>query len=67
MNIPNLPIQLVAVAEGPGAFFGSELSQMLMTEGNAAADRLAAHFCTYTPSCHNNCKLHYNIMVYLYK
>ncbi|XP_077288931.1 rho GTPase-activating protein 190 isoform X2 [Arctopsyche grandis] len=54
MNIPNLPIQVVAVAEGAGAFFVSELSQMLLTEGNAAADRLAAHFCTYTPSCHNN-------------
>lgn len=56
MNIPNLPIQVVAVAEGAGAFFGSELSQMLLTDGNAVADRLTAHFCTYTPSCHNNCE-----------
>ena len=42
-NIPNLPIQILAVTETGGAanaFFNSELSQQLITAGNAAADRL---------------------------
>jgi hypothetical protein len=42
-NIPNLPIQILAVTESGGAanaFFNSELSHQLITAGNAAADRL---------------------------
>lgn len=42
-NIPNLPIQILAVTETGGAasaFFSSELSHQLITAGNAAADRL---------------------------
>ena len=42
-NIPNLPIQILAVNESGGtanAFFNSELSHQLITAGNAAADRL---------------------------
>ncbi|CAH2060651.1 unnamed protein product, partial [Iphiclides podalirius] len=54
MNIPNLPIQMVAVTDGGGsaasAFFGTDLGHALITEGNATADRLGAHFTTYTSS-----------------
>ncbi|CAG5037556.1 unnamed protein product [Parnassius apollo] len=54
MNIPNLPIQMVAVTDGGGsaanAFFGTDLGHVLITEGNATADRLGAHFTTYTSS-----------------
>ncbi|KAG6464644.1 hypothetical protein O3G_MSEX014645 [Manduca sexta] len=52
MNIPNLPIQMVAVTEGGGsaatAFFGTDVGHALLTEGNATADRLGAHFATYS-------------------
>ncbi|XP_047517253.1 rho GTPase-activating protein 190 isoform X2 [Pieris napi] len=54
MNIPNLPIQMVAVTDGGGSaantFFGTDLGHALITDGNATADRLAAHFTTYTYS-----------------
>nr|CAI5846228.1 unnamed protein product [Callosobruchus analis] len=52
MNIPNLPIQILAVTDGGGAsaFFNDDLSQMLITEGNAIADRLQAHYMTSTSS-----------------
>ncbi|XP_026317332.1 rho GTPase-activating protein 190 [Hyposmocoma kahamanoa] len=57
MNIPNLPIQMVAVTDGGGsaasAFFGTDLGHALITEGNATADRLGAHFTTYTSSGEN--------------
>ncbi|CAH0764837.1 unnamed protein product [Diatraea saccharalis] len=57
MNIPNLPIQMVAVTDGGGsaasAFFGTDVGHALITEGNATADRLAAHFTTYTSSAEN--------------
>ncbi|CAH0558065.1 unnamed protein product [Brassicogethes aeneus] len=48
MNIPNLPIQILAVTEAGGAtaFFNDDLSQLLITEGNSTADRLQAHFMT---------------------
>ncbi|XP_044740901.1 rho GTPase-activating protein 190 isoform X2 [Chrysoperla carnea] len=48
MNIPNLPIQIMAVTDsgGANAFFNSDLSHLLITEGNATADRLHAHFMT---------------------
>ncbi|XP_052865905.1 rho GTPase-activating protein 190 [Anopheles cruzii] len=48
LNIPNLPMQIVAVAEqgGVNAFFNNDLSQLLITEGNAIADKLRAHFAT---------------------
>uniref|UniRef100_T1J1J5 Rho GTPase-activating protein 190 n=1 Tax=Strigamia maritima TaxID=126957 RepID=T1J1J5_STRMM len=54
MNIPNLPIQILAVTDsgGANAFFSSDLSHTLITEGNAVADRLQAHFMTATPTCH---------------
>lgn len=53
MNIPNLPIQIMAVTDsgGANAFFNSDLSHLLMTEGNAIADRLGAHFMTSSSSC----------------
>ncbi|XP_043283460.1 rho GTPase-activating protein 190 isoform X5 [Venturia canescens] len=53
MNIPNLPIQIMAVTDtgGANAFFSSELSHLLITEGNATADRLQAHFMTSASSC----------------
>ena len=46
MNIPNLPMQLLAITDngGANAFFNSELCQSLITEGNAVADKLCAHF-----------------------
>ncbi|XP_047037111.1 rho GTPase-activating protein 190 isoform X1 [Helicoverpa zea] len=57
MNIPNLPIQMVAVTDGGGSaastFFGTDLGHALITEGNATADRLCAHFTTYTSSAEN--------------
>lgn len=60
MNIPNLPIQMVAVTDGGGsaasAFFGTDLGHALITEGNATADRLGAHFTTYTSSGENKCE-----------
>ncbi|XP_053678662.1 rho GTPase-activating protein 190 [Anopheles nili] len=48
LNIPNLPMQIVAVSElgGVNAFFNNELSQSLITEGNTIADKLQAHFTT---------------------
>lgn len=53
MNIPNLPIQIMAVTEtgGANAFFSNDLSHLLITEGNATADRLQAHFMTSSSSC----------------
>ena len=52
MNIPNLPIQILAVTDsgGASAFFSNDLSHQLITEGNATADRLQAHFMTSTSS-----------------
>lgn len=48
MNIPNLPMQLLAITEtgGASAFFNNDLCQMLITDGNAVADKLRAHFMT---------------------
>ena len=51
MNIPELPIQIVAVTEsvktgGNHHHLGSELSQILVGEGNNLADQLSAHFVT---------------------
>lgn len=52
MNIPNLPIQILAVTDsgGANAFFNNDLSHLLITEGNATADRLHAHFMTTSSS-----------------
>uniref|UniRef100_A0A0A9YN62 Rho GTPase-activating protein 190 n=1 Tax=Lygus hesperus TaxID=30085 RepID=A0A0A9YN62_LYGHE len=52
MNIPNLPIQIMAVTDigGANAFFTSDLCHLLITEGNATADRLQAHFTTSNSS-----------------
>ena len=50
MNIPELPIQMVAVTESSGSSANShqaaELSQMLTIEGSNLADQLSAHFVT---------------------
>lgn len=48
MNIPNLPMQMLAITESASAsaFFSSEMCQLLITEGNSVADRLRAHFMT---------------------
>ncbi|XP_066603982.1 rho GTPase-activating protein 190 isoform X2 [Prorops nasuta] len=53
MNIPNLPIQIMAVTDngGANAYFSNDLSHLLITEGNATADRLQAHFMTSASSC----------------
>ncbi|XP_050734655.1 rho GTPase-activating protein 190-like isoform X9 [Eriocheir sinensis] len=52
-NIPNLPIQILAMTDTSSAtaFFKSDISQQLITEGNAIADRLQAHFMTSTATC----------------
>lgn len=41
------------------AFFGSDISQQLITEGNAIADRLQAHFMTSTATCQQKSKYLY--------
>ena len=50
MNIPELPIQMVAVTESSKSSANShqalELSQMLTLEGSNLADQLSAHFVT---------------------
>ncbi|KAG5682870.1 hypothetical protein PVAND_012190 [Polypedilum vanderplanki] len=47
INIPNLPMQIVSITDGGvTSFFNNELTQMLITEGNALADKLRAHFVT---------------------
>lgn len=48
MNIPNLPMQIVAITEpgGVNSFFNNEVCQILITEGNSLADKLHAHFAT---------------------
>merc|ERR1719342_1558493 len=49
MNIPELPIQIVAVTEAESASKASkanELSQMLVAEGSNLSDQLSAHFVT---------------------
>lgn len=59
MNIPNLPIQILAVTDsgGANAFFNNDLSHLLITEGNSTADRLHAHFMTTSSSCQQKSKL----------
>ena len=50
-NVPNLPIQILAVTENAGgasAMFSSSLGQKLITEGNSLADELRAHFTTWS-------------------
>lgn len=62
MNIPELPIQLLAVTEngaqqqaaGGGAY--SDLEAMLLNEGNVVADRLNAHFMTSTSTIQQKSK-----------
>jgi hypothetical protein len=58
MNIPNLPIQVLAVTDtgGASAFFSNDLSHLLITEGNATADRLKAHFMTSVSACQQKSK-----------
>ncbi|KAG1685818.1 Rho GTPase-activating protein 190 [Nymphon striatum] len=53
MNISSIPIQVLAMTEagGANAFFSSDLSHQLITEGNAVADKLQAHFMTSTSTC----------------
>lgn len=48
MNIPNLPMQLIAITDngGANAFFTNELCQILITDGNTVAEKLRAHFMT---------------------
>ncbi|GIZ01459.1 rho GTPase-activating protein 190 [Caerostris extrusa] len=60
MNIPNIPIQILAVTEtgSANAFFSSDLSHQLITEGNAVADKLQAHFMTSSSTSQQNCILH---------
>lgn len=58
MNIPNLPMQLLAITDsgGANAFFNNDLCQMLITEGNSVADKLRAHFMTSAIGNQLKCK-----------
>lgn len=58
MNIPNLPMQMLAITESASAsaFFSSEMCQLLITDGNAVADRLRAHFMTSPTGSQLKCK-----------
>jgi len=66
-NIPNLPIQIMAVTDtgGANAFFSNDLSHLLITEGNAIADKLEAHFMTSASSCQQKSKKHQFLFRYL--
>ena len=55
LNIPELPIQLLAVSDED--FVNDELTPQLLTEGNTLADRLNAHFMTSTTSIQQKSKL----------
>lgn len=72
MNIPNLPMQLMAITDsgGANAFFNNDLCQMLITEGNAVADKLRAHFMTSAGGTQLKCEcqhcLYLNRMLFKY-
>lgn len=68
MNIPNLPIQILAVTDSgsANAFFNNDLSHLLITEGNATADRLHAHFMTTSSSCQQKSKNFYLMQLELH-
>lgn len=61
MNIPNIPIQILAVTEtgSANAFFSSDLSHQLITEGNAVADKLQAHFMTSSSTSQQKSNYYY--------
>lgn len=68
MNIPNLPMQMVALTEPGGvtSFFNSELCQILITEGNSLADKLRAHFATASDEENQfKCKFYYFFCVFI--
>lgn len=70
MNIPNIPIQILAVTEtgSANAFFSSDLSHQLITEGNAVADKLQAHFMTSSSTSQQKSNfLHLNFNYLIYK
>ncbi len=66
MNIPELPIQVLAVTEnnlpsaaGAGAVYSnttSELEAILVNEGSNLADRLNAHFMTSSSAIQQKCE-----------
>lgn len=66
MNIPNLPMQLLAITDsgGANAFFNNDLCQMLITEGNSVADKLRAHFMTSAIGNQLKCKYILSILMY---
>ncbi len=65
MNIPELPIQVLAVTEnnfsgGAGAIYSNtttELEALLVNEGSSLADRLNAHFMTSSSAIQQKCKV----------
>ena len=59
LNIPELPIQLLAVSDEDFAtpsVFNSDFTGQLITEGNTLADRLNAHFMTSTTTIQQKSK-----------
>ena len=59
LNIPELPIQLLAVSDDD--FVNSDITSQLITEGNTLADRLNAHFMTSSTSIQQKCKYNYGL------
>ena len=53
LNIPELPIQLLAVSDED---YITDLTSQLITEGNTLADRLNAHFMTSSTIIQQKCK-----------
>ena len=63
LNIPELPIQLLAVSDEDFAtpsVFSNEFTGQLITEGNTLADRLNAHFMTSTTTIQQKSKFFRN-------
>ena len=53
LNIPELPIQLLAVSDED---YITDLTSQLITEGNTLADRLNAHFMTSSTTIQQKCR-----------
>ena len=65
MNIPELPIQFVAVTENmsQGVYTNStDINSLLLAEGSNLADKLNAHFMTSMAAIPQKCKK-YNILL----
>ena len=58
MNIPELPIQVLAVGENNSyGTYSNDLESLMISEGSNLADRLNAHFMTSTAAIQQKCKI----------